>query len=97
MTTALKDQGLKNYSTDRPCLACGKVTENGNTFHHILTRGSGGPDYDWNLMPLCGNHHTEIHLKGMTYFADKFPTIRTWLLFYKWEFNSFVKKWRRFA
>lgn len=39
-----------------PCMACGSI---GSTeAHHIKTRGSGGGDDSWNILPLCPDHHT---------------------------------------
>lgn len=37
---------------------CG-ATENLEV-HHIIGRGAGGPDEEWNLITLCPKHHREI-------------------------------------
>lgn len=83
---------LKNYSTEKPCLVCGIVTENGNDLHHIISRGARGPDEDWNLMPLCNPHHQEIH-SGRTTFAGKYSQARDFLLNHGWEYFELNHKW----
>lgn len=50
------------------CSLCNLYGEN----HHIKTRGSGGKDDDWNLIPLCRNHHMEIHRIGPIRFLKKY-------------------------
>lgn len=62
--------------------------------HHVLSRGAGGPDDDWNLMPLSRQHHTEVHQIGLTTFANKYPKVKNWLLAHGWEFNELLKKWK---
>jgi len=32
--------------------------------HHIIPKKDGGSDEDWNLLPLCPNHHMLIHHGG---------------------------------
>jgi hypothetical protein len=42
-----------------PCVACDyPVTD----AHHLKTRGSGGSDL--TAIPLCRQHHTQIHTEG---------------------------------
>lgn len=43
------------------CWICLKPGEN----HHIRTRGAGGGNEPTNVIPLCREHHTEIHKKGV--------------------------------
>jgi len=43
------------------CVACGTGAIEK---HHVKTRGSGGPDEDWNLVPICRPCHTELHHRG---------------------------------
>jgi 5-methylcytosine-specific restriction endonuclease McrA len=83
--------GNQTYSTEEPCLACGIITEGGNALHHVTTRGSGGGDDPWNLMPLCFQHHTQVHLWGMVKFSEKFKPVKLWLKENKWELHQ---KWR---
>lgn len=72
------------------CLICRKLAE----IHHIKTRGSGGSDEPYNLVPLCREHHTEIHTKGNSFMANKYKSFKDFLEANGWEF--FNEKWRRF-
>lgn len=84
----------KNYSTEELCITCEAWTENGNTFHHVKSRGSGGPELPWNEMPLCSRCHNEAHSCGGTKsFAEKYPQVRAWLINNGWEFLEFNEKW----
>jgi len=53
---------------------------------HITSRGAGGSDEDWNLMPLCRRHHIEQHTIGIVSFVTKhesvykYVTDRNWLI-----------------
>lgn len=72
------------------CVACSRVAD---CFHHVKTRGAGGPDEPWNLMPLCQAHHNEIHMKGNNWMVTKFPDVAEWLFAKGWLFDLFRKKW----
>jgi len=67
----------------------------GSTLHHLTTRGAGGTDDEWNLLPVCQLIHNTIHAKGLVYCAQKYPAIKEWLLAHGWEYDAFNKKWRR--
>lgn len=84
---------MGSYSTDKPCTACNKLTENGNCLHHIKTRKSGGKDVYYNLMPLCLKHHNEVHAKGLTWFSQKYNNVEFWLIKHGWEYSEFNNKW----
>jgi len=49
-----------------PCIAC-KIEDGTVVAHHLKSRGSplsGGTGWksdDYNVMPLCYKHHTDIH------------------------------------
>lgn len=60
-----------------PCVACGANPP--NHAHHIKTRGSGGGDYPWNLMPLDFKCHTEVHQIGLKKFCEKYPRVKEYL------------------
>ena len=82
----------KNYSTEELCTVCSCYTENGNTLHHVKSRGSMGPEVDWNEMPLCQIHHTEVHASKLSSFSRKYPQVKTWLLNHEWEMISVFGK-----
>jgi hypothetical protein len=88
---------LENYKSDEPCIACNESRDGYVCFHHLNSRGSGGSDNEWNLMPLCSKHHTEIHKIGLLKFISKYPEahIGAWLRHRGWEFVAFINKWIR--
>lgn len=71
------------------CKACGRMAA---CFHHVKTRGAGGPDDHWNLMPLCQEHHNEIHMKGNQWMAKSYPSIGRWLWEKGWEWDALRNK-----
>lgn len=76
-----------------PCLVCGsKGTTVG---HHIITRGAGGPDEDWNLMPLCTECHREIHDIGTGTFVNKYVYAKAFMIHFNWQHNKKDNKWYR--
>lgn len=74
------------------CIICGTQGEN----HHVKTRGSSGTDDYYNLMPLCREHHQNIHFIGLTTFASKYSEAREWLIRHAWEYSAVKKKWIRY-
>ncbi|HHV39722.1 MAG TPA: HNH endonuclease [Tepidimicrobium sp.] len=43
------------------CELCGR-RDMGLHVHHIITKGSGGPDHRCNLITLCAECHTKAHV-----------------------------------
>jgi 5-methylcytosine-specific restriction endonuclease McrA len=72
------------------CVVCGK---HGVDVHHVKSKKSGGDDVYSNLMPLCREHHQEVHKIGLSKFSDKYPRARNWLLHYFWEFSNIFMRW----
>lgn len=79
---------MKNYQADEPCLVCGEEFLD-VTYHHVESRGAGGSDKENNLMPLCFEHHEEIHKKGLTSFSNRFSVVAGWLRSKGWEKDPF--------
>lgn len=69
------DEDLLALVRTLPCMACGITPSHA---HHLTTRGAGGDDVPENLMPLCGEHHAEMHL-SYSRFIRKYPVVRNWL------------------
>lgn len=82
-----------SYKTDQPCIICEAVTENGNCFHHIKTRASGGSDEPHNMMPVCKKHHNEIHSKGNNQMCKQYPQFQNWLKNNGWRLDGYINKW----
>jgi hypothetical protein len=43
--------------------------------HHIVSRGSGGSDEEWNRLNLCRRCHTEAHSLGWLVFGMRYPRV----------------------
>lgn len=80
---------LDTYHTGR-CVVCNRV---GSDPCHIKSKGSGGGDFPWNVMPMCRRHHSEQHTSGMTTFAHKYANVHKWLTAHGWEFDEYKGKW----
>lgn len=68
----IEDRKLLDTYHDRACLACGARPSDPC---HIRSRGAGGPDTPWNLVPLCRRHHTEQHTIGWDTMLRKYPKV----------------------
>lgn len=79
----LVDKKLLAQIRTQPCCICNARPVDAC---HIRTRGSGGPDTSWNVMPMCRRHHTEQGHLGWRIFTDRYPkamhelTVRGWEL-----------------
>ena len=73
------------------CLVCGS---SGAENHHIKTRGSGGTDDPWNLMPLDRKCHQEVHAIGMKRFSEKYSIVLTFLKRNGWMFTNLGGRWK---
>jgi len=61
--------------------------------HHIKSRGSSGSDHPNNLVPLCRNHHTQIHQYGKVKFCRLYPNFKYELIKRGWCFCHYREKW----
>lgn len=62
---------------------CGR----GATPSHVKTRGSGGDDCEYNLTPLCLQHHGEWGQIGWVRFCYKYPEYLVLLEEQGWELD----------
>lgn len=71
------DKALLKQIKSQPCLACR------STFMvdpaHIRSVGSGGPDTDWNVIPLSRDCHTTQHFIGWKEFFARYPQVWNYL------------------
>lgn len=81
---------MKYADPDKKCIICAKPNVD---LHHVKSRGSGGTDDDWNLMPLRHKYHQELHAIGMSEFIWKYPIVRVWLETNGWYYDDYAKKW----
>lgn len=82
----------KYYSSDKRCIVTGFSPVD---LHHVKTRGSGGTDDAWNLMPLAHALHVDVHAIGLTAFAERYPEATNWLKDNGWILCELRKKWVR--
>jgi 5-methylcytosine-specific restriction endonuclease McrA len=79
------------------CEACGSRPP--SEVHHIITRARLGPDFAWNLMPLCTKHHRLWHDKPLSEFLEQFPHMHTKLFErgFLWEptFKKLIPDWTK--
>lgn len=83
----------RKYQTFKPCAATGYIQEGGNILHHVKTRGSGGVDDLFNMMPLTTEMHHLVHQVGLNRFAETYPGVKDWLLENGWEFDETIGRW----
>jgi len=76
------------------CLLCGSPPPVDAA--HIMSRGAGGPDEIWNLMPLCRKCHSEQHTVGIFTFTMSHLKVWEHLCALGWEiFNDkLINKFR---
>jgi hypothetical protein len=91
------DEDLLETVRNLPCMACADKDPHGayeavfenqvrSHPHHLITRGSGGHDLPWNVIPLCVKHHQEIHNVGIGVVAQRYKTVFDWLVGAEWIF-----------
>lgn len=61
--------------------------------HHVRSIGAGGGDILQNLMPLCTEAHTRIHMTGLCAAANKNKGIREWLIDMGWTYDAILLRW----
>ena len=80
-----KNSALLEDVRSCPCLICrGRDSD----AHHIRTRGAGGGDNWWNVIPLCRAHHTEWHNIGAIRFLNRYPDALEFLGKLGWQLNG---------
>lgn len=77
------EQHIIEFLREKPCLACGAPGP--SDVHHIKSRGSGGTDNPWNVLPLCRKHHSEWHQVGGKKFLKQYADVETYLKALGWE------------
>lgn len=89
-----RKEKTENYKSDLPCISCGLEGENQTCWHHLKTRGSGGSDDGQNLISTCFRCHANYHQKGTEWMANKYPSVKEWLLKNDWWFEEYATKWK---
>ena len=84
------DKAYLAWVREMSCLACNKYPSEP---HHLQSRGAGGGDDHWNVIPTCREHHTEVHLKGLVYLANRYVHVKNFLIKNGWELNDNKEKY----
>lgn len=77
-----EDEDLLELVRSQRCVECART---GPDPCHVKSRGAGGPDESWNVLPLCRVHHTEQHKIGWVTFAERHPRVLLWLEANGWK------------
>jgi hypothetical protein len=76
------NSALHKKIKSQPCLACGNSKVDPA---HIRSRGAGGPDEEFNLLPLCFKDHRLQHDRGWKAFIAKYPHVGAELIARGWH------------
>lgn len=85
---------MSNFSSEEPCICCGKTGEYFVCYHHIYTRKSR-PDLSqekWNMIPVCKKHHLDFHNFGTNKMASSYKSVLSWLSENGWEYSPFKNR-----
>jgi hypothetical protein len=82
--------GKRYWSETECCIICGCQ---GVDLHHVKSRGAGGSDLDYNLMPLAHKYHQELHTIGLNTMSIKYPQVEDWLHKNGWEYEPYAERW----
>jgi hypothetical protein len=86
---------MSNFESSEPCIVCGFYAEKMVCYHHILRRKSfmQYSRSNWNMIPVCLQHHNEFHNKSTREMATKYKRVNDWLLMHGWTFDVFFNEW----
>jgi hypothetical protein len=84
-----------NYQSFEACIVTNIIGGGRVCLHHIHTRKSH-PEFSeciWNMIPVSLIAHNEFHNKGTTYMANKYASVKLWLIQNNWYICPFRNKW----
>lgn len=87
----VQDTMLMDSVRNMPCVITGNPPPNDPS--HVKSIGSHGDDVPWNICPLRHDLHVELHKKGASTFAKKYPAYKAWLIKNGWEYNELLDRW----
>lgn len=79
------DQSLIDKIHGERCCICNAFPVDAS---HIKSRGSGGPDEEFNVVAHCRNHHVEWHQMGPSRFLKKYPSFALKLKLMGWDISE---------
>ena len=74
---------MLEFLREQDCLACG--VGGPSDIHHVKSRGAGGGDDAFNIIPLCRVCHERWHKMGGGTFVKKKPHVGEYLKSMGWE------------
>lgn len=83
-----RDEGFLKAIRELPCIACGGSYD--VEAHHVKTRGSGGGDDPFNIIPLCTDDHTQAEWawhRNLVRFLKRYPYVLEHLRTLGWKVN----------
>ena len=85
-----RNRALLDEIAKRDCVSCPQ--KNGDRYNpidpsHIKTKGSGGPDTDWNVVAHCRRCHIGWGISRIKFF-EKYPDFEKHLKDLGWEDNN---------
>jgi len=81
----VKDPAFKKAMRALPCISCNAAPP--STVSHIKTRGSGGDDAAFNIVPMCGICHAFWESHKMEY-LEKYPHVLNLLKALGWKLQG---------
>lgn len=63
--------------------------------HHIYTQ-KAHPELKekvWNRLPVKHEIHNQIHSKGLLWAAQKYASIKDWLVLHDWSWDPVLLRW----
>lgn len=70
----------------KDCAVCGKGAPSDPS--HIRSRGAGGPDEEFNVLPMCRSCHGAWHSFGAMKFLERHPKFKWTLDLWGWEVGN---------
>lgn len=92
----MKPKRIKNFRLLKdirklPCLACDRSGPCDAS--HIRSKGSGGPDEDFNVVPHCRDCHIVWHRVGWKRFLERNPIFALRLFNRGWFLDPLLGLW----
>lgn len=80
------DEKLLEHVRAQPCASCGALPPSDPS--HLMSRGAGGPDSEYNVAPQCRVCHSLWHQLGPRSFVRRFPRFQVWLIDHGWQVDA---------
>lgn len=81
----VQDKELLKSIRAQPCCICVRQAVDAC---HIRSRGAGGPDAAFNLIPMCRMHHAQQHQIGFIKMILLYPPLRFRLSKMGWQWSE---------